>query len=152
MPDPREAEEHLDEGYVIFRYSGVYDGASLSLDMIDLMSRASTEEILNLRALIVDLSAVSKITMAESDISMNTHVFQKIKSQLPSADIDMEAIATHLQRLIICPAHLREAWSERMVRIQNAGVWQRLPQYVFHETTAAAVAAVNPIQATARLP
>lgn len=85
------------------------------------MTRASTKEILNLRALIVDLSTVSDIALADSDISMNTHVFHKIKSRLPSTDIDMEAITTNLQRLIICPTHLREAWSGRMARVQNSG-------------------------------
>ena len=113
--------------------------------MIDLMTRASTKEILNLRALIIDLSTVSDIALADSDISMNTHVFHKIKSRLPSTDIDMEAITTNLQRLIICPTHLREAWSGRMARVQNSGAWQRLPQFVFYDTTEAAVAAVNPV-------
>ena len=143
MPILSETEKNFDKGYVLFRYSGVYDNNFLNRGMVDLLTVASAEEVLNLRALIVDLNAVSEIAMDNSDASINTLLFRKMRESLELKNVDIQEIASNLQRLFICPSHLKGAWLERMERIQTATVWQPLQEIVFFDTPEAAIAAVN---------
>ena len=62
-----ETEKHLDKGYIVFRFSGFYDDDHFPRGMVFLMATTLPEEVLNLRPMIVDLNAVSKIAMANSD-------------------------------------------------------------------------------------
>lgn len=140
-----ETEKHLDKGYIIFRYSGVYDDDHVTRGMVALMATTLPEEVLNFRAMIVDLSAVSEIGMANSDGSNHNQTFQKMKRSLDLKGLNILDLTSILQRLIICPAHLRGAWSERMKRIQTAALLPPLPDIVYFDTLDAAVAAVNPV-------
>jgi len=140
-----ETENHLDKGYVLFRYSGVYNTDHIVLDLAPLLASASREEILNFPALIVDLNAVREIKMFDSDQSINNAAFLDFKRSLELKGLDIQEITLNLQRLIICPIHLRGAWSERMERVQTASVWLPLPGIVYFDTLDAAVAAVNPV-------
>jgi len=143
MPISSETEKNFDKGYVLFRYSGVYDDHYMVRDVAALLAVASREEVLNLRALIVDLNAVSEVTMVNSDASINNLSFRKMKKSLELKNLDIQEIAPNVQRFIICPAHLRGAWSERMERVQTAIAWRTLPEIVLFDTREAAVAAVN---------
>ena len=140
-----ETEKHFDKGYVLFRYSGAYNTDYIIRDLAPLLASASREELLNFRALIVDLNAVSEIKMFDSDVSINSGAFLDFKGSLDLKALDIQEIALNLQRLIICPTHLRGAWSERMERVKTAAVWRILPKFVFFDTPEAAVAAVNPV-------
>ena len=98
------------------------------------------EEILNVRALVIDLNAVSDITMDDTDISNSHYILQKMKLALDSMGFDLRAIRPDLQQLIICPTRLRKAWLERFER----GLLLGLSEPVFFDTLEAAVAAVPP--------
>jgi hypothetical protein len=143
MPILSETEKNFDKGYVLFRYSGVYDDDYISRGIVALLAVASREEILNLRAVIADLNAVSEVTMVNTDASINNLSFRKLKKSLELKNLDIQEIAPNVQRFIICPAHLRGAWSERTERVQTAIAWRTLPEIVFFDTREAAVAAVN---------
>ena len=140
-----ETEKHFDKGYVLFRYSGVYNTDHIALDFAPLLASASREEILDFRALIVDLSAVSEIKMFDSDGSITSTAFLDFKRSLELKGLDIQEVTLTFQRLIICPIHLRGAWSERMERVQTAAVWRSLPDIVYFDTLDAAEAAVNPV-------
>jgi hypothetical protein len=146
MPYLSETEKHLDKGYVLFRYYGVYDTASLIIDTAAFLKSAPREEILNLRALVVDLNAVSEITMSDSDRSLTDKVFREMKLACGSVGIDILEIIPNIQRIIICPTHLKELWKERTERFQRAHeAWQLLPENVVLDSHEAAVAAINPL-------
>ncbi len=145
MPNLGETEKHLDKGYILIRYSGVYDTAYLSIDAAAFLKSALPEEILNLRAVVVDLNAVSEIRMFDSDRAFSDKIFREMKLACDSVGIDILEIFPNVQRIIICPTHLREVWTERMEHIQRARTWKQFPEFVFSDSHEAAVAAVNPL-------
>lgn len=140
-----ETEKHLDKGYILFRYSGVYDDDHVTRGIVALMATTLPEEVLNFRAMIVDLNAVSEIGMANSDGSKHNQAYQKMERALDIKGLKILSVISNLQRLIICPTHLRGPWSERMKRIQTAALLPPLSDIVYFDTPEAAVAAVNPV-------
>ena len=145
MTDLSSTEKHLDQGYVLLRYEGVYDSHLINLDCLVPLATATLEEVLNLRALVIDLTAVSEITMADSDVYTHQYVYGEMKLLLDALDVDIGEIVKNTQRLTVCPTHLRKAWLERMEIIQLAPGWHQLSEVVFFDTIEAAVAAVNPV-------
>ena len=98
MPIVSEIEKLFDKRYVLLRYSGVYDDEYIARDMVALMAVASREELRNLGALIVDLNAVSNVTMDNSDVSINNLSFRKMKMMVQQDRLAPQAAKRFFKR------------------------------------------------------